>query len=95
MNQRKFKPGKLVITPAAADAFKGSGELFVLDMFLNRHLAGDWGEMSEANKQVNELGLKDGDRNLHSAFTLKNGIKIWIITEWDRSVTTAMLPEDY
>ena len=32
---------------------------------------------------------------LLSAYRLKDGAKIWIITEWDRSVTTVLLPEEY
>jgi hypothetical protein len=38
--------------------------------------------------------LKEGTRLL-SAYHLKDGTKIWIITEWDRSATTVLLPEDY
>ncbi len=31
-----------------------------------------------------------------SAYTLPNtGTKVWLITEWDRSLTTLLLPEEY
>ena len=30
-----------------------------------------------------------------SAYMLKTGVKIWIITEADRSVTTFLLPDEY
>jgi hypothetical protein len=30
-----------------------------------------------------------------SAYTDRNGVKFWIITEHDRSVTTVLLPDDY
>jgi hypothetical protein len=30
-----------------------------------------------------------------SAYTLKTGEKIWVITEADRSVTTLLLPDEY
>jgi len=32
---------------------------------------------------------------LLSAYRTLRGEKLWIITEWDRSVTTLLLPEDY
>jgi hypothetical protein len=30
-----------------------------------------------------------------SAYTLADGRKLWIVTEWDRSVTTLLLPMEY
>jgi hypothetical protein len=44
--------------------------------------------------RANAVALKEGTRLL-SACHLKDRTKIWIITEWDRSVTTALLPEEY
>ena len=38
--------------------------------------------------------LVDGSRIL-SVYTIMNGLKFWIITEADRSVTTILLPEEY
>lgn len=62
---------------------------------LNRHESGDWVDLCEEDKQVNENALLYGGRVM-SAYTIgKNKDKIWIITEWDRSVTTILLPEEY
>ena len=44
--------------------------------------------------KLNDEALKVGNRLL-SAYTAVNGVKFWIITEWDRSTTTILLPEDY
>jgi hypothetical protein len=88
----KFQPGQIVATPAALDAFEASGE-DVLD-YLERHLAGDWGDVDEHDRRENELSLQLGWRLL-SAYTLKNGTKVWVITEADRSVTTFLLPDEY
>jgi hypothetical protein len=63
-----------------------------LNLMVARHAMGDWGEMSEGDKELNEEGLEYEGR-LHSAYISKQGIKVWIITEWDRSVTTCLLPE--
>jgi hypothetical protein len=59
-----------------------------------RHSIGDWGDLDDEDKTKNELSLKEGYRIL-SAYTDRNGTKIWIITEADRSSTTVLLPEDY
>jgi hypothetical protein len=60
---------------------------------LRRHQRGDWGDLDAQDSKTNEVALKDGDRIL-SAYTIF-GVNIWIITEWDRSVTTILLPVDY
>jgi hypothetical protein len=61
---------------------------------LQRHLTGDWGELDEDDHRENELSLERGWRIL-SCYRLRNGTRIWIITEADRSVTTFLLPEEY
>ena len=48
----------------------------------------------EADKQENELSVKNGWRIL-SAYTLRNDVKIWVITEADRSSTCFLLPSEY
>jgi hypothetical protein len=60
---------------------------------LRRHAAGDWGELCPEDTSQNELGLKHGDRLL-SVYG-EGGRRFWIITEWDRSVTTVLMPQDY
>src|SRR5262245_12921058 len=92
MKQPLFELGQLAATPAALEALINSGER--AETFLRRHLSGDWGEISADDAEENELALRKGFRIL-SAYTLKTGEKIWLITEADRSVTTIILPEDY
>jgi hypothetical protein len=62
--------------------------------FLQRHLAGDWGELDEHDTRENELKLQPGWRIL-SAYRLSTGVKFWIIMEADRSSTCFLLPEEY
>ena len=59
-----------------------------------RHARGDWGEVCEEDRQSNEEALARGMRLL-SVYRTPDGVKFWIITEADRSVTTVLLPEDY
>ena len=88
----KFSLGQLVATPGALRALESTGQSPL--EFLDRHSQGDWGELSEADREENELSLREGFRLL-SAYRLSDGTKIWIITEADRSATTILLPEEY
>jgi hypothetical protein len=88
----KFPLGQVVATPGALDALTASGETPA--GFLRRHLTGDWGSLDEEDRRENELSLAQGFRLL-SAYELSTGVRIWIITEADRSATTLLLPEEY
>ncbi len=57
-------------------------------------MTGDWGDLDDEDKKENELSVKEGFRIL-SAYKLETGVKVWVITEWDRSVTTIFLPDEY
>lgn len=91
-NQSKFPLGQTVSTPAALKVLNDSGQSPAL--FLNRHSSGDWGEVCADDKAANEDALLHGDRIL-SAYLTSSGVKIWIITEADRSSTCILLPEEY
>ena len=92
MSGAKFSAGQLVATPGALAAFEASGDDPLT--FLQRHLAGDWGDVDEHDRRENELSLQHGWRIL-SCYRLSTGVKFWIITESDRSVTTFLLPSEY
>jgi glycine cleavage system aminomethyltransferase T len=88
----RFDPGQVVATPAALDALHTNGQNAV--HFLSRHLRADWGELDEPDKQANDHALTHRGRLL-SAYTLRDGTTIWIITEADRSSTCLLLPDEY
>ena len=92
MSGALFPLGQVVITPGAMAAFEASGDDPLA--FLFRHGSGDWGELDDDDVRENELSLQHGWRVL-SAYTLKNGTKIWCITEADRSSTCMLLPSEY
>ena len=75
------------MTPGVAEL-----ELNLIPLLL-RHAHGDWGELCREDKTANNEALKEGWRVM-SAYTVE-GNTIWIITEADRSVTTALLPSEY
>ena len=84
--------GRLVATPGALRALEEAGQSPA--EFLDRHVIGDWGEVCDEDKQANNEALDQGLRIL-SAYRTRNGTKLWIITEADRSATTILLPDEY
>lgn len=87
---RLFKPGRLVATPGVLIAVPG----VELTNALTRHLRGDWGDACDEDRASNDRAVKGGDR-IFSVYHSGDGVKFWIITEWDRSVTTILLPDEY
>jgi hypothetical protein len=92
MEKAKFLLGQLVATPGALAALEEAGQNAL--EFLSRHVHGDWGEVPAEDKKENDFSVLNTLRIL-SAYTLTTGVKIWIITEADRSATTILLPEEY
>jgi hypothetical protein len=87
-----FSLGRVVATPAALAAIGGGGQEPA--EFLSRHAAGHWGDVSQEDAAANDRALREVERIL-SACTLRDGTRIWIITEADRSSTCILLPEEY
>lgn len=85
----KFSLGKFHITPGAFEALTA----FEKVQLLIRHHTGDWGDLVEDDKQLNEDALIYGGR-IFSSYIVDD-VKFWVITEADRSVTTILLPEEY
>ena len=99
----KFVLGKVVATANFIDAILDNCAIVsgydneVADeamQALIRHANGDWGEACDEDKRSNDAAVKNGTQIL-SVYRAQNGIKFWVITEGDRSVTTLLLPEDY
>ena len=90
--QALFPLGQVVATPGALAALREADQ--AAEMFLARHAVGDWGDLCADDHKENDLSLREGFRLL-SSYILKDGQKLWIITEADRSVTTLLLPSEY
>jgi hypothetical protein len=87
-----FRPGRICATAGVADLV----DTGVLDPhpYLARHLKGDWGDLCEEDRQFNNAGITLGSRLL-SSYDVSPDLRLWIITEADRSVTTLLLPSEY
>ncbi|WP_048989157.1 hypothetical protein [Burkholderia cenocepacia] len=88
----RFKLGRIFATPAALEAI-ADARVSIVDLLI-RHVCGDWGDLSESDREQNELSIEVGLRLL-SSYVLPSGQTVWVITEWDRSSTTFLLPGDY
>jgi hypothetical protein len=88
-----FTLGQVLATPGALAAIGVSGD--DLNAYLARHQSGDWGDVDAHDWKENQLSLEQGLR-LMSVYALSiTGVRIWVITEADRSSTCILLPEEY
>jgi len=88
----RFTLGQVMATPGALSALEKAEQLPA--EFLDRHVNGDWGDVPDADKQENELSVKQGSCIL-SAYTTSAGDRIWVLTEAGRGATTILLPSEY
>ncbi len=91
----KFPMGRLVVTAGVNDKMAESTDFckFIIAS-MQKYAGADWGQLDVEDRKTNDRALKDGDRIL-AAYESPNLPKIWIITEWDRSVTTILFPDEY
>lgn len=87
-----FNLGQIVATPAAL-ALLEEHQISPLNL-LARHVSGDWGELPAEDAALNDMAVKT-DGRLLSSYLIAPNTKIWVITEWGRSVTTVLTPTDY
>lgn len=85
----RFPYGKLVATRRITEELDG----MTISCLLTRHLHCDWGELCEEDWKMNDAAVRKGERLL-SAYKI-GGKKVFIITEWDRSVTTLLFADEY
>lgn len=87
-----FSLGNIVATPEALESLEANKQ--TPEELLARHVAGDWGDLSEEDKEENILSLKE-ELRIFSSYRLNNNEKVYVITEKDRSVTTLLLSREY
>lgn len=91
----KFRLGQCVMT-------RGAQEAITLDeahALLQRHVHGDWGTLDAQDRQANDSAVAyesdlERQRRVLSIYEVRQKT-LWVITEWDRSVTTILLPNEY
>ena len=86
----RFDSGEIIVTDGAAEKIPPAD----VQAALRRHLRGDWGEFGPEDRRRNDEILELGG-TLASIYTASNGVKFYVLTESDRSVTTVLLPDEY
>ncbi len=87
----KFQLGEVVVTPRASQALAASAQ--TLDELLARHQSGDWGEVTAAERQLNDEGI-DQRFNLVSNYRTCRGERLTVVTRADRGSTFVHLAVD-
>ena len=90
--EAEFSLGRVVMTQGVYQHVQ-SGKLNPAT-YLRRHAGADWGDLSASDKAINNQAL-NGEGRLFSSYEVDSQTKLWIITQWDRSVTTLLLPSEY
>ena len=105
-NAARFALGQIVATPGAIRLLEKTG--FSAAALINRHVHGDWGDCCNEDAKQNEFAVANGER-VFSVYRLVDAARLsatpvskrsdlptlWTITEFDRSVTTLLLPSEY
>ena len=89
----KFALGQIVVTANAATVLGEAGQ--EVEALLSRHAQGDWGDLSAYEKAEYDRGLAEGSRVIFlSAYPLKTGQTIWVLTNLKQGKTTVLLPHE-
>ena len=92
-----FSPGAITLSiPVRGAILRGEMEIIELSEFLAKHLKGDWGNVPEAHRRLNDAALESGARLL-SAYQANSGKMVTLVTDpvsYDgfRLLTTFKLP---
>lgn len=83
------------------------GELFFVDCrdlvlsdkqrndVLTRHTSGDWGDISDADRKLNDIALREGGHILSCYEVFDDGTRVWVYTNAARTATLILEFETY
>ena len=86
-----FQLGEVIVTPRASQALAESDQS--LDELLARHRSGDWGDVSAAERRLNDEGVAKRF-NLVSNYRTRCGDRLTVVTRADRGSTFVHLAPD-
>ncbi len=90
-----FETGHILVTQGIADKMK-EDEFFCKFLYnsLYSYMRCEWGDTCEEDAKSNDYAVKNDERIL-AVYIYNDKLRIWIITEYDRSATTILFPEEY
>lgn len=96
MSIKHFDLGRLVATRNVVDRMENQSafrEFVYKSLF--RYRSNDWGDLNKEDRASNDYAIDHNERILAVYKDNNLDVTIWIITEWDRSVTTILFPIEY
>lgn len=90
----EFELGNLVMTCGIAAAIENDRFQHDVSNALMRYRKADFSGMEFEDIVTNGDAIASGEDRIFASYSTCKG-KIWIITEWDRSVTTILFPNEY
>jgi hypothetical protein len=96
----KFQLGKTVQTQGIAHESKDD-PIFArnIQTIFTRYIGGDWGDLCDDDKKMNDDAVATGDDRILASYLVPTANaetkKVYIITEYDRSVTTVLFADEY
>lgn len=91
-----FDIGRLVMTKGIGAKMNESADFakFVVDSFYDKYRQCEWGDLPREDARMNDSAVKNNDDRIVARYNNEHG-DIYIITEWDRSVTTILFTYEY
>ena len=90
-----MRTGQTVMTRGIADKIEENKEFAKqVTYFFGMYLNHDWGELSDDDKELNDFNVQSEEGSLMGAYETCEG-RLWIMTSYDRSVTTILFPDEY
>jgi hypothetical protein len=90
-----FSTGSIMMTRVINDTITENVQFAQeITSALSRYMSGDWGDMCEDDKTLNNNAVKTGFDRIFAAYHTTEG-KVYIITEHDRSHTTVLFADEY
>lgn len=86
-----MKTGQWVMTRGIASRVRKDEDFaFFIMECTERYLRKDWGDTCKEDWKMNDSAVENGDDRIVAKYD-----NIFIITEWDRSITTILFTEEY
>ena len=91
----RFNLGQVVQTRGVAAAMRRD-PAFAEEIMaaFNKYRRGDWGDTQSDSKRRNNAVLRGEEDQVFAVYNTSQG-KVYIITEWDGSVTTILFANEY
>lgn len=91
-----MKIGQIVITRGISGYVAEDYQFyeFILES-LKRYMSCDWGDLCKEDKLMNDSAVKNNDDRIVARYNYDGNNDIYIITEYDRSVTTILFTFEY